>query len=509
MAEYSVSKISRRQAMRLLGSAAALSPLSLVAHRMQGGAPRQAPNVLVFLTDDQRFDSMSAAGNRILETPNIDRIAAGGTRFAEAFCTNALCAPSRASILTGLYSHVHGVTTNGDGPAIRNQPGLRDDQVTFVHLLRQAGYRTAVVGKWHIPSRPLGFDDWAILPGQGVYLDPEMIANGTRLKFRGHVDDVVGDQALSILRNRQKDRPFCLLCHFKSPHRAWVPAPRFEHAFDAVEIPEPATFNDTLEGRPAAVRQHELSIATMPDFAERGVPASLPPAERKRRNFQAMVKNIYRVLLSVDENVGRVLDYLDKEGLTENTVVLFASDNGFFHGEHGFFDKRLMYEPSIRVPFVWRFPARFATGRVDSSHTVLNIDVAPTMLELCGVPVPVWMQGRSLVPLLESAKNAAPPWRDAFFYEYFEYPAEHCVRKNRGVRTDRWKLIQYWEQPEEWELYDLKADPDEVKNLANAPEHGKQKQALQVLLDRLRREVGSVDPPGPAPISPPCRRPAS
>jgi arylsulfatase A-like enzyme len=502
MSDIPPSRLSRRDALRLIGGAAAASPLSLLLGASQGSPPRQAPNVLVFLTDDQRFDSLSAAGNRILKTPNMDRIANGGVRFGEAFCTNALCAPSRATMLTGMYSHAHGVMTNGDGPDVRNQPGLRDDQLTFVHLLRQVGYRTAVVGKWHIPSRPSGFDDWAILPGQGVYVDPEMIVNGTRVKFRGHVDDVVGDQALAMLRNRQKDRPFCLLCHFKSPHRAWIPAPQFEHAFDDVEIPEPATFNDTLEGRPSAVRQHDMAIATMSDFQDRGVPASLPADERKRRNFQAMVKNIYRVLLSVDANVGRVLDYLDKEGLAENTVVFYASDNGFFHGEHGFFDKRLMYEPSIRVPMLWRYPGRFRAGLVESTHMALNVDVAPTILELCGVPVPLWMQGRSLAPLLDGRQV---PWRDAFVYEYFEYPAVHCIRKNRGVRTDRWKLIQYWEQPEEWELYDVKSDPNEVRNLAGAQEHAGQKQALQALLAGMRREIGSVDPPGPAPVAAGCR----
>jgi arylsulfatase A-like enzyme len=499
----SSSGISRRDVLRLMGGAAAAAPLSALAGGAQSLSLRQAPNVVIFLTDDQRFDGLSAAGNRFLKTPNLDRIAHGGTRFAEAFCTNALCAPSRATMLTGLYAHAHGVVTNGDSPSMRNQPGLRDDQVTFVRLLRQAGYRTAVVGKWHMPSQPSGFDDWAVLPGQGVYVDPEMIVNGARLKFRGHVDDVVGDQALAMLRSRPKGQPFCLLCHFKSPHRSWVPAARHEHAFDDVEFPEPSTFHDTLEGRPTAVKQHDMAVATMPDFRERGVPESLPADERKHRNFQAMVRNINRTLLSVDDNVGRVLDVLDKDGLTENTIVFYASDNGFFHGEHGFFDKRLMYEPSIRVPMLLRFPARLKPGRVDSTHMVLNIDIAPTMLELCGLPVPVWMHGRSVVPLVD---HADAPWREAFLYEYFEYPAVHCIRKNRGVRTSRWKLIQYWEQPEEWELYDLATDPDEVRNLANRPEFATQKRTLQATLERLRREVGSVDPTGPAPLAEPCQR---
>jgi len=481
-----------------MGGAAAAAPFSALLGAAQTARLRRAPNVLILSTDDQRHDSFSIAGNRILQTPNMDRIGAGGIRFSEAFCTNSLCAPSRATLLTGLYSHVHGVTTNGDGEVNRNQPGLRDDQTTFVHLLRQAGYQTAMIGKWHIRSNPAGFDHWAILPGQGAYFDPDMIINGGRARFRGHVDDVVGDQALAFLRTRDAGRPFCMICQFKSPHRNWLPAPRFEHAFDDVEIPEPASFDDALEGRPEAVRLTDLGVAQMPDFAARGVPSSLSPEARKRGNFQAMVKNIYRVLLSVDENVGRILDYLDAEGLAENTVVLYTSDNGFFHGEHGFFDKRLMYEPSLRIPMMLRFPARVTPGRLDSTHMVLNVDIAPTVLELCGLPAPRWMQGRSVVPLVGGGDAA---WRDAFFYEYFEYPASHCVRKNRGVRTARWKLIQYWEQPEEWELYDLETDPDEVRNLAGDPAHAARRRELEALMARLRREVGSVDPPGPAPIA--------
>src|SRR5262249_5123538 len=353
-----------------------------VARAQGGAAPRNAPNIIFFLTDDQQKTAMSAYGNKILKTPNMDRIANEGVRFEEAFVTNSLCAPSRASILTGLYTHAHGVITNGDGPGIRNQPGLRDDQVTYIHLLRQAGYHTAMVGKWHIRSWPTGFDQWIILPGQGVYENPELIANGMRVKMRGHVEDVIGDQALVFLQQRPKDKPFILHCHFKAPHRSWYPAPRFEKAFEDVEIPTPRTFEDRLEGRPDAVRKAEMAIADMPDFHERGVPASLPREERKRRNLQMLVKNYYRVLLGVDENVGRVLDHLDKNGLAENTVIVYSTDNGFFLGEHGLFDKRLMYEPSIRVPMMVRFPARVKPGQVDSTHMVLNVDFAPSLLEL-------------------------------------------------------------------------------------------------------------------------------
>jgi arylsulfatase A-like enzyme len=499
------NRVDRRDVLKIMGGAVASLPLNSLAASMkflQGGAPlRNAPNFLFILTDDQQQQAMSAYGNKILKTPNMDRIASEGIRFNEAFVTNALCAPSRASIMTGLYSHAHGVITNGDGPTIRNQPGLKDEQITFAHLLRQAGYHTALVGKWHIRSWPTGFDQWIILPGQGEYKDPEMIANGIPVKFRGHVEDVVGDQALTFLQQRPKNKPFCLLFQFKAPHRTWLPASRFEKVFDDVEIPLPRTFEDKLEGRPEAVRKAEMAIADMPDFRERGVPESLPREERKRRNLQLLVKNYYRVLLGVDENVGRVLDFLDKNGLAENTVVVYSSDNGFFLGEHGLFDKRLMYEPSIRVPMAVRWPSRIKPNRVDSNHMVLNIDVAPTLLESAGVPVPSWMHGRSWLPLLEGRETS---WRDAFLYEYYEYPAVHCVRKNRGIRTDRWKLIHFWEQPEEWELYDLQTDPDEITNLAGRPEHAERIKQLRLRLEQLRREVGDVDRPGPASPAGPC-----
>jgi arylsulfatase A-like enzyme len=494
-------RLSRRDALRVIGGVLAGVPLAKTPGGVLGRRARGAPNVVFIMTDDQRQDAMSAYGNEILKTPNMDRIGAGGVRFTEAFVTNSLCAPSRASILTGLYSHAHGVITNGGGPEFYNQPGLRADQLTFVHLLRQAGYHTALVGKWHLRSAPSGFDEWVIFPDQGMYHDPAMIANGVALTLRGHADDVVGDQALAFLAHRPKEKPFCLLYQFKSPHRSWMPAERFARAFDDVMIQLPRTFEDRLAGRPEALRRAEMAIADMPDFRDRGVSPSLPLEERKRRNLEHLVKNYYRVLLSVDENVGRMLDALDRDGVADDTIIVYTSDNGFFLGEHGLFDKRLMYEPSIRVPLLVRYPARIAAGRVDRSHLVLNVDVAPTLLELAGIPVPVWMQGRSLVPLLEGKDS---PWRDAFLYEYYEYPAEHCARKNRGIRTDRWKLIHFWEQPEEWELYDLRADPDETNNLAGKREHAATLTRLRTRLAELRRELEDVDPPGPAPVAAPC-----
>jgi arylsulfatase A-like enzyme len=281
-----------------------------------------------------------------------------------------------------------------------------------------------------------------------------------------------------------------------------MPAARFARTYDDIEIPLPRTFEDKLAGRPDALRRAEMALADMPDFRDRGVDPALPPDERKRLNLQHLVKNYYRVLLSVDENVGRLLEVLDRDGLAENTVVIYTSDNGFFLGEHGLFDKRLMYEPSIRIPMLVRFPARVRAGVVDRSHMMLNVDVAPTLLELAGVPVPGWMHGRSMVPVLSG--QAGAPWRDAFLYEYYEYPAEHCVRKHRGVRTARWKLMHFWEQPEEWELYDLVADPDEVNNLAGKREHARTIRELRARMETLREELGDHDPPGPAPVAAPC-----
>lgn len=467
--------------------------------------PMAAPNIIFIMTDDQQQRAMSAYGNSILKTPNMDRIGADGIRFTEMFVTNSVCAPSRASFLTGQYSHTHGVITNGPSDSIfRNQPGLKDDQETFVSLLQRAGYHTGLVGKWHLRSLPTDFDHWIILPGGGgPYIDPEMLTSRERVKFRGHADDVVGDQALTFLQQRPKDRPFCLLYNFKSPHRNWVPATRFEKVFEDTEIPVPRSFSDDFQGRPQALSKTEMAVADMPDFNNRGVDSRLPRDERKQRNFQQLAKNYYRTLLSVDENVGRVLDFLDKNNLSQDTLVIFSSDNGFFLGEHGLFDKRLMYEPSIRVPLLVRLPSRIKSAQVNSTRTILNIDVAPTLLEMAGVPVPMWMQGRSFLPLLEGKDI---PWRDAFLYEYYEYPAEHCAPKNRGIRTQEWKLIHFWEQPEEWELYDLKNDPDEMKNLFGRRDQETRVRHLRSRMDVLRRETGDIDPPGPSSEMQPCLR---
>jgi len=473
--------------MRLMNRRCALKALAAAAGFPYLAKPQaRRPNFLFVMTDDQRWDAMSCAGNRILRTPNMDRLAEQGVRFTEAFVTNALCSPSRGSILTGLYSHAHGVTTNG-GPSHYFRPGV----VTFPMLLQKAGYYTAVVGKWHIATLPegLGFDHWCILPGQGVYEDPVMIAHGARVRFRGHVEDVIGDQALEVLRNRPKEKPFCLLYQFKAPHRAWIPAERFRKTYEDITIPEPPTFQADLSDRPECIRSTDMQIADMPDFRERGVPAHLPRAERKRLNFQVFLKNYYRTLLGVDENLGRVLDFLDQQGLAENTFVIYTGDNGFFLGEYGLFDKRLMWEPSIRVPMLVRYPAGVKPGRVDRRHMVLNNDVAHTILDYAGIPRPKAMEhhGLSWRPILEEHPTS---WRDSWFYEYFEYPGPHCAPKMRGVRTSRWKLIYYLQQPQAWEMFDLEKDPEERRNLYHDPAHRAQAEQLRRELERWRELLG-------------------
>jgi len=276
-------RLNRRDALRILGASLASLPQArkaLAAPSIRAPQPAARPNIVFIMTDDQRQDAMSAYGNRILRTPNMDAIGSGGMRFTEFFVTNSLCQPSRASFLTGLYSHAHGVLSNGGGPDFANHPGLRPDQQTFVHLLRDAGYRTALVGKWHMPSRPTGFDDWVVFPGQGRYHDPDMIANGARVRMRGHADDVTGDQALAFLRTRPKNKPFCLLYQFKSPHRAWMPAERYAHVFDDVDVPVPRTFEDRLAGRPEALRR-ELRPRSASLPAGRGEKAAQPRASGK------------------------------------------------------------------------------------------------------------------------------------------------------------------------------------------------------------------------------------
>ena len=492
--------IDRRTALKLLGAGAAGLGLPALlggcAPALVRGRSARRPNIVFIMTDDHAQAALSIYDNKILKTPQLDRIGEGGLRFNQAFVTNSLCLPSRATYLTGQYSHTHGLRTNGEESGFTEEPLLRN-AATWPNLLRAAGYTTGVVGKWHVNTPPQGYDYTAILPGQGQYFDPPILVNGTKTKQQGHTDDVIGQQALHFLANRPKGKPFALLYQFKAPHRGWEPAPRFAHAFDDVDIPVPADLLESLDERPSALRKANMRIADMRDFHEQ-VDPKLPDDLRARLNFQIFIKRYYSVLLGVDENVGRFLDALDAAGLAEDTIVVYTSDNGFFLGEHGLFDKRLMYEPSIRVPMLVRWPGGIQAGHVDERNFALNIDVAPTFLDLAGVTVPAIMQGDSWRPLLSGETDA---WRKDFLYEYYEFPAAHCVRPHRGVRDKRWKYIRWNMAPAEEELYDLHADPQEHRNLAHDPAHAAELARLRTRLAELRAQYDDTDPLDFAPLA--------
>jgi arylsulfatase A-like enzyme len=428
---------------------------------------RKSPNFVFFLTDDQRWDAMSCAGNEILKTPNMDRIAAEGIRFENMFVTTSLCGPSRASFLTGKYVHNHGVRRNGGELSL--------DQRTFPEVLKAAGYETAFIGKWHNNDlgKGRGFDYTFGFKGQGRYHNPVISENfGPEKEYEGHVTDILTDYAIEFLE-REHERPFCLLLWFKAPHRSWLPAKRFEDLYKDIKIPEPSTFHDSYEGRPNAVKNADMKIGDFDDVPD----------------LDTFLKNYYRTLAGVDENVGRVLDALDRLGFTKDTMVIYSGDNGFFLGEHHFFDKRLMYEHSIRVPLLVRYPKMIRPG-ITNSEMVLNVDVGPTILDLAGVEIPEDVDGQSMKPLLQ---GKGIPWRKDFLYEYYEYPAVHMVRKNRGIRTNRWKYIHYFEDPEEFELYDIQNDPEEMNNLYANPAYRDVVAQLRERLVKLRQELNDPD----------------
>lgn len=429
------------------------------------------PNLIFFLTDDQRWDALSFAGNKILKTPNMDRIAREGMWFENMFVTNSLCAPSRSSFLTGLYSHSHGVIDNKQRQIDPAAPFMPD-------LLREAGYEVAFCGKSHVRGalRDREWDYYFGYRGQGRYHRP-IIAEGTDGQdrpYEGYMDDVVTGKAVEWLK-RKRTRPFALFLWFKAPHRSWQRARRHQDLYRNVTIPKPDTFDDDLKGYPGKPRAFAEANNKIGDFND-------------VRSLE-FVKDYYASLKAVDENVGRVFDVLEKTGVLDDTAMIYSGDNGFFLGEWRLFDKRLMHEPSIRVPLMIRYP-KMVKARSRTKKMALNIDIAPTMLDLAGVEPPREMQGRSLVPILKRQKV---DWRKDWLYEYFEFPGPHSVRKNRGVRTDRHKLIHYFEEPQEWEMYDLRTDPGERNNLWNNPEYGQLQRRLIRRLAELRQETGDVE----------------
>ena len=464
------------------------------------------PNILFIMTDDQTVREMSCYSSGILQTPNMDRIAYGGTRFANCFTTNALCAPARATVLTGCFSHRHGIRGNSERADAVEE--LDSNIPTFPELLREAGYCTGLVGKYHIRQDPRGFDYWAIHPGQGEYFDPLYIENGGHVQKHGYASDITTDLALNFLSQTEQSQPFCLVYQFKAPHRPFSPAPRHADMFSDAEIPETETLNDDYATRRIAAiaedMQFEQSLAG--DYDD--LPESLNRQERKEWIYQRFIKDRYRTIYGVDENLGRVLDYLDEQGIAEDTLILYTSDHGYFLGEHGWYDKRFMYDPSIHIPLVASYPRLGVAGHV-ASEMVMNVDFAPTILDFANVPIPEGMQGRSLRPLMEG--KSSDDWRSSIYYAYYEnswelrgkgdeamaepyrYFTPHRIGPHRGVRTERYKLIEYYSEGGYWELFNLYNDPHELKNLYGEKAYAEIGADLKRELMRLRQQYHDLD----------------
>ena len=459
--------------------------------------PSRRPNILFIMSDDHASHAISAYGSRINQTPNIDRIAKEGIRFNNCFCTNSICTPSRATILTGTYNHVNNVTTLSSK--------LDGRLTTFPKLLQAEGYQTAIVGKWHLGhgghADPTGFDYWNVLPGQGLYHDPEMIDMGEKKVYPGYVTDIITDLSLDWLKERNPEQPFMLMTHHKAPHRPWDPDEKLMHLYQNTDIPEPETFHDDYSNRASAAREAKMRVDR--DMTARDlkypVPEGLTSAEEKQWKYQRYIKDYLRCVASIDNNVGRMLDYLDQEGLAENTIVVYTSDQGFFLGDHGWYDKRFMYEESLRMPFVMRYPREIEAGSINDDM-ILNLDFAQTFLDCTNVDQTDEMQGRSFRPLMNG--KTIEDWRTSMYYRYWMHLAHHHVYAHYGLRTHDHKLIYYYAdglgtpgsaddpKPPEWELFDLKKDPHEINSVYNNPDYSEIQAQLTSELYQLQSQFG-------------------
>jgi N-acetylglucosamine-6-sulfatase len=446
------------------------------------------PHILLILTDDQRADAVGASGRfPFLETPHIDRLAAEGTSFENAFVTTSLCSPSRASILTGTYAHRHGVLSND------REDLFGSTLPAFPQLLREAGYETAFIGKWHMSERSdprPGFDYWLSFSGQGVYSDPVLNENGRELREKGYITDILTEYAERWLE-RERDAPFALIVSHKASHHPFTPAPRHANAFADASLPRPGNYRDDLSGKPAWLRHIRLYGDARKAWSWRydALPAALPDTEGWVGD-RPLHLDYLRSLMAVDDSVGRILALLDARGELENTLVVFTSDNGYHLGEHRLTNKMLMYERSIHVPLVLRAPGRVPSG-AKRQAIVTNLDIAPTLLEAAGLPIPESVQGRTLLPL---ARDAQAPGRDAFFYEYFGSPDLPAIPNHSGVRTASWKYIRGIDGGAPFEeLYDLERDPEELTNLAADPAHAGTLTDMRVLWTREREASGYPD----------------
>lgn len=447
-----------------------------------GKAATPRPNILYIMSDDHAAHAISAYGSKLIQTPGIDRLAQEGMRFDHVYATNSICTPSRATVLTGQYSHINGVPVfNAIDPA----------RPTVAKLLQAAGYHTIMLGKWHLGSDPQGFDDWEILPGQGVYHNPKFYTAERETSYQGYVSEIITDLALQRLEKRPQDKPFFAMVHHKAPHRNWEPSERLGKIWRARQLPEPPTLFDDYATRTDAIREQKQSIANdlnRKDLKE-DLPAGLTGKDLVRWKYQRYMQDYLACVQSVDESVGKILAWLDAHGLRENTVVLYTSDQGFFLGDHGLFDKRFMYEESDRMPFLVRWPGRIKAGTTCEALGT-NCDFAETFLEIAGEKIPADMQGHSLVPLLGGVKPDG--WRTSFYYRYYHDPGDHNTAAHYGVRTETHKLIYFWRK-NQWECYDLVKDPQELHNIYSDPAAQDIIAKLKVELYRLKKEVGDTE----------------
>jgi arylsulfatase A-like enzyme len=511
----------------LRGFLIALAALVVAPLASRGADAPARPNIVFIFADDHAWQAISAYNDsrKLIDTPNLDRIAKDGMRFDRCLTTNSLCGPSRAAVLTGKYSHANGFYNNTNSK-------FDGSQVTFPKLLQAAGYQTAIFGKWHLISNPTGFDEWHILPGQGVYYNPPMIHNGKQVKHEGYVTDIITDLSLDWLKQRDKTKPFCLMVQHKAPHRNWEPALRHLDFDKDRKYAEPETLFDDYAGRGKGEHEQDMMIAkTMTaDDLKLTPPSRLNAEQRKawdayyeprneefrkaklegkdlvRWKYNRYMHDYLGCIKAIDESVGRILKQLDDEGLSKNTLVVYSSDQGFFLGEHGWFDKRWIFEESLRTPLMMRWPGVIKPGGVNQD-IVSNLDFAETFLDAAGVKVPAEMQGRSMLPILKGQTPGS--WRKSFYYHYYEHPGPHNVPRQYGVVTARYKLVYFYEPDENyWELFDLDKDPHELKSVYGQADYAKVQKELEGELKRLRTELKVPDPDPPeTAIAPPKQKP--
>ncbi|HRX83898.1 MAG TPA: sulfatase [Phycisphaerae bacterium] len=472
-------------------------------------AAADRPNIVLIYTDDHAYQAIGAYGSRINTTPHIDSLAQAGMRFDNCLVTNSICGPQRACVLTGKYNHHNGVYVNGNV--------FDTSQPVFPAMLRDAGYTTAFVGKWHLLAQPTCFDHYELLIGQGRYYNPTLISDGKNVDYTGYTTDVITDRAIDWLdHQRDKSKPFLLMYQHKAPHRPWDPDIKYLHLYDDVEIPEPPLLFEDYSIRGLPARQQDMTIAETMDARDVKFifPRELNDAQRAewekaygpknmafrqamltgdaltRWKYQRFIKDYLRCVRSLDDNVGRLLQWLDDAGLADNTIVVYTADQGFFLGEHGWFDKRWMYEQSLRTPLIVRWPGVVAPGTI-STALVSPIDYAETFLEAAGVAVPKDMDGASMLPVLRG--ETPSDWRQAFYYHYYEYPGWHHVRRHYGVTDGRYKLMHFYEPDvNTWEMYDLHNDPLELSNVYDNPSYAKVRERLAAELERQRKHLGDT-----------------